>query len=92
MTTTPAPSDLHLELEQLQSQFRGLQQKLVDSEGQYRNLDPDSLDTDTFGESIDGPGAHAAVLTRLDVLRAALDTAAEALDETLPYSRRLKLG
>lgn len=92
MSTPIAPSDLHLELEQLRDQLRNVQQKVVELDLAYRHLDPDALGADTLGEPIDGPEAHTAILIRLEVLRSALDTTGEALDETLPYSSRLTLS
>ncbi|KAA8884255.1 hypothetical protein F3087_34085 [Nocardia colli] len=89
----PIPSDLYLEVGEVQDQLAELQSKLLDLQHRYYELSraPRSLDVDTLGEPISP--LHAAQLTEnwLSSADSNLWRASEQLARARAYAGRLKL-
>ncbi|MGI5220611.1 hypothetical protein [Nocardia sp. CA-290969] len=89
----PVPSDLYIELGELEEQISEVQRRLRAIRNRYGHLaeDPDALDVDALGKPTTPDREVLAVLDALDDTAYELSDASLYLDRTRGHASRLKL-
>lgn len=89
----PVPSDLYVELGELEDQISEVQRRLRSIRNRYGHLaeDLDALDVDTIGQPTTPDREVLAVLDALDDTAYQLSDASLYLDRTRGHASRLKL-